>query len=240
MSAARGLVRRVRRAMALLEVMIAISILAMMGAFTFTAVAGVVEARDLLESQSKVDLSARVALDLIRRQLELAWLTKHRDNLTAYKTVFVARDGDPDLIWFSTLAHQRLYADSRESDQTEITFWTEDDPTQDDAYVLLQREAQRIDGEPDKDGIIQPIAFGVKRFELRFLNGQKNEWVKEWDTEASDTPQQLPRAVQVVLTLLAPDPEDPEDTEERIYVTTVNLVYADPIVPKQPDDEEEP
>lgn len=230
---------RARRAMSLLEVMIAISILAMMGAFTFTAVEGVVRARDLLEIQAKVDQSARVALDLIRREIELAWLTEHRDNLTAYRTVFVAQDGDPDRLWLASLSHHRLYADSRECDQTEITLWTEDDPTHDDAYVLLHREAQRIDGEPDKDGIIQPIAFGVKRFELRFLNGTKNEWVKEWDSESADTPNQLPRAVQVILSLQAPDPEDPEDTIERIYATTINLVYADPLA-RQTGDEEEP
>ena len=35
-----------------------------------------------------------------------------------------------------------------------------------------------------------------------------------------------------------PDPEDAEDTIERIYATTVNLVYADPLARKGLEEEE--
>ena len=55
------------------------------------------------------------------------------------------------------------------------------------------------------------------------------EWVEEWDSTGTDQPNMLPRAVQVVLTLLAPDPDDPELLSERSYTATIPLLYAKPL-----------
>lgn len=217
---------RVRGGFTLLEVVVALSILALIGTLTFGAVSGALTTRDLLEAEDEVNQASRIAMSRLRRDLSLAYLTPNMGAVNTYRTQFVGQNGDPDRIWLTTLSHQRLYRDARESDQTEITYWTEEDPNDRDALVLLRREAPRIDQEPEKDGTIQPVAYGVKSFQLAYLDSQTAEWREEWDTNGADTPNRLPRAVMVTLTMLAPDPDDPEEKIEQTFTQTVMLAFA--------------
>jgi general secretion pathway protein J len=222
---------RTRAGFTLLEVIVAISIMALIATLTFGSIQGALAARDWLEKADETNQIARIAMDRIRRDIALAYLTDSTTAINTYRTIFVAKDNSPDRLWFTSLSHKRLYRDARESDQTEITYWTEDDPTTDDAFVLLRREAPRIDSEPEKDGVIQPLAYKVKAFELLYLDPTTNEWAKEWDTTGTVQTERLPRAVQVNLTLLAPDPEDDEKSIEQPFLTTVLLEFADRLTP---------
>ncbi|MFN7143466.1 MAG: type II secretion system protein GspJ, partial [Myxococcota bacterium] len=186
-----------RAGFTLLEVIVALAILALIASLTFSTVASALNTRDLLEADDAVNQSARVAMSRIRRDLSLAYLTTNTTAVNTYMTLFVGQNQDPDRLWFASLAHQRLYRGARESDQTEITYWTEDDPNDRNAMVLLRREAPRIDNAPERDGTIAPLAYGVTTFDIRFLDSQTNEWKEEWDTTGGDTPNRLPRAAQV-------------------------------------------
>ena len=110
---------------------------------------------------------------------------------------------------------------------TEITVWAErnmDRP----GYTLYHREAPRIDEEPDEDGVVWPLAHNVRSFRLRYLDQVSGEWKDEWDTRSADTPYRLPRAVEIGLVLIAPDPEDPtgQRTVDVPFLATVNVEYA--------------
>ena len=217
-----------RRGMTLIEVIVAMGLLAGIAGMTWVSLAGTLDARDLLEQADGVQQGARVTMSRVERELELAWLTSHREAINTYRTVFVAEDSPPiDRIWFSTLSHQRLYRDARECDQTEITLWGEDDPENRSSSVLMHREAPRVDHEPDKDGVILPLAYGVERFDLSFLDGRTGEWEEEWDSTGAQQGNRLPRAVRMVLVLLGPDPDEEEEQKEYVFSTTVMLEYAD-------------
>lgn len=218
-----------RRGFTLLEVMVALAVLAIIGALTFTTIASVVKASKYLEEDDATDQAARVALGHVRKDLSLAWLTPNVQAVNAFKTIFVAHDEHPDILWFTSLSHQRLYQDARECDQTEITLWTQSDPTVPNAYVLLRREAPRIDQDPERGGSPLPLAYGVKSFEVSLLDPLTNEWKEEWDSTGVDQANRLPRAARVILTLLAPDPDDPDEWIPRSYMTTVVLQYATPL-----------
>ncbi|MDP2314458.1 MAG: type II secretion system protein GspJ [Pseudomonadota bacterium] len=215
-----------RAGFTLIEVVVALAVFALIASLTFGTISSALNTRDILEADDTVNQSARIAISRIRRDLSLAYLTTNTSAVNTYQTVFVAQDGNPDRLWFASLAHQRLYRGARESDQTEITYWTEDDPDTDGAMVLLRREGPRIDNYPERDGSIAPLAYDVKAFTIRYLDPQTNEWREEWDTLGADTPNRLPRAAEVTLTLLAPDPEDAEKTVERTWATTVMLEFA--------------
>ncbi len=214
----------------LLEVMIAVSLLAMIGAVTIATMRNSLRSRDLLAENDSVQQSARVAVERLSRELRLAYLTSNTSAVNTYRTVFVAQDDDPvDSVWFTTLAHRRLYRGSQECDQTEVTLWAEDDPEQNGLKVLLHREAPRVDEEPDKDGVVLPLAHGVRRFDLRFLDGQTGEWLEEWSTTGTETPNRLPRAVKMVLVIAAPDPMDDDELKDHTFITTILLEYAEPL-----------
>ena len=161
-------VRR-RHAFTLVEVIVAMTILAFIGTLSFSTIMGALQTRDILEAEDAVNQSARVAMDQIRRELSLAYLTPSTGAINTYRTVFVGQDSNPDRLWFNSLSHQRLYRDTRECDQTEITLWTEEDPHDDDAKVLLHREAPRIDQEPDIDELVGEQAFiGIGEMRAQF------------------------------------------------------------------------
>jgi len=210
--------------------MVAVTILVVIGTVVMTTVRNTLKARDLLASGDLANQFARAALSRMTRELQLAYLTPHTTAVNTYRTVFVSRNEDPaDTLWFTTLAHRRLYANTHECDQSEVTLWAEDDPEASGSLVLLHRESLRIDEEPDKGGTILPLAHGVRRFDLRFLDSRTNEWLEEWSSTGTETPNRLPRAVKIVLVLATPDPEDEDVLEESSWVTTVLLEYAAPM-----------
>jgi general secretion pathway protein J len=213
--------------MTLMEIMVSLAILSMIGALSWTALGQTLLARESLERQDGVRQQARNALERISRELGLAYLSGNITTPNSYKTVFVGKDADPiDTLWFASLSHHRIYRDSRESEQTELTYWGEPDPEDRNTYVLLHREAPRIDHEPDKDGVILPLAYGVQRLDFKYLDPNTNEWEDEWDSTGIDHPNRLPRAVRVVLVLEGPDASDPDKTQEFAYATTVILEFA--------------
>lgn len=223
---------RSRAGFSLLEVVVALGIMGLIGLITFETIASALDTRDVLEEEDASNQSARVALDRLRRDLRVAYLTANTSAVNTYKTQFIGKNDGPDSLWFTTLSHHRLFRESRECDQTEVTYWTEDDPTMKGAKVLLRREAPRIDNEPEKGGLIAPLAYNLKAVEFRYINPKTNEWLEEWDSTGVDLANKLPRAVQVALVFLVADPEDPEKLVERPYATTVILYYGDKLTTK--------
>ena len=232
-----------RRGLTLMEVMVSLALLSGIGAVVYTALGTSFIARDALAAEDEIHRAGRAAISRITRELQLAFLTDNHTAINTYRTVFISENADPmDRLWFSSLSHHRVYRNARECDQTEITIWGESDPTERGDYVLLHREAPRVDHEPAKDGTVLPLAYGVKRFDVKFLDTDSGEWVEEWNSVEGGVPGSfggntatgagaansttLPRAARVILVLEGPDPEDPEKVREVPFVTTVMLEYA--------------
>ncbi len=221
--------RHTRRGLTLMETMVSIAILLIMSAIVFQSMHNSVEFHNLLEMRDETIRTARVAMSKLTRDLQLAYLTPNKLAPNSYQTVFVGMDEDPSKLFFASLNHQRMYLDSRESDQTEITVWAEDAPEdRGRGYVLYHRESPTIDEEPAEGGTIWPLAYNVRSFHLRYLDQQNGEWQTSWDTRSATTPYRLPRAVEIALVLIAPDPEDPtgEDTVDVPFLETVILEFA--------------
>jgi general secretion pathway protein J len=221
---------RTRHAFTLIEVMVAVALLTMIGAVVVGTLRNSLKARDMLAQNDGVQQSARVSIERLSQELRLAYLTSATSAVNTYQTVFIAQDDDPvDRLWFTSLSHRPMYKNTHECDQTEITLWSEPDPENPSLQVLLHREAPRIDEEPDIDGVILPLAHGVKRFDLRFLDGTTGEWLEEWSTISTETPNRLPRAIKLVLVISAPDLEEPDELIDHTFVTTILLEYAEPV-----------
>ena len=217
-----------RRGLTLIEIIVALGIMALIGSISAGTLSSSIDALEAIEEAEGSTRTARIAMRRITRSLELAYLTENRTAVNTYQTVFVGKDdGDEDQIWFASLGHHRKIRDSRECDQTEITLFTDEDPDETDTQVLFIREAPRIDQYPVKDGRPMPLARGVSRFDLRYLDGTTGEWREEWDTNGAETPNRLPRAVQIVLELVSKDPNgDEDDTIVTPYVQTVMLAMS--------------
>jgi general secretion pathway protein J len=225
------IIQRRRRGLTLVEIIVALGIMALIGSISAGTLSSSIDVLEAIEEAEGSRRTARIAMRRITRALQLSYLTESRTAVNTYQTVFVGKDdGDEDQVWFASLAHQRKIRDSRQCDQTEITLFTDEDPDDSDTKVLFLRESPRIDQYPDKGGRPMPLARGVSRFDLRYLDGTTGEWRDEWDTNGTETPARLPRAVQIVLELVSKDPnsDDDDDTIVTPYVQTVMLAMASP------------
>ena len=118
--------RHLHRGLTLIEVVISLGILVFIGVMTWQTISGSLMLRDILEYEDSVSRSARVAMDQIKKELRVAFLTSNITAVNTYQTVFVGKDGgDEDQLWFNSMAHRRKYVGSREGDQAEVTLWVE-------------------------------------------------------------------------------------------------------------------
>ena len=218
-----------RRAFTLMEVVVALAIMVVIGMMAFTTLGSSIELRDILEQDDASARSARVAMDRLTTELSQAYLSENA-NPNTFTTVFTGKDeGDGTALWFATTSHRRTYRGSRESDLTEITIWL-DDEEENSNSILLHRESGLIDNEPDMGGQVLPLARNVTRFQVYFLDHQSGEWEEEWDSIGGETPNRLPRAVQIVLGLARPDPDDSDNFTEQVFLRTIYLERSSPLV----------
>jgi general secretion pathway protein J len=229
--------RRQRRGITLIDTMISIAVLVVITSVTAVIMANAVQLNSMMEDYYGPNGSARSGIERMRRDIQLSFLTTNTGDIERYQTVFAGYDESPDSLYFATRSHQRLYRDSRECDQTEITIWAESMPDRGDGYVIYLREAPRIDGEPGQGGRVYPLVYNVKSFELRYLDGAKNEWVDEWDSRKPDFLNRLPRAVEIAMVVYTVDPKDRDDLVEKPHLLQVMLDYADPITQQSGDQE---
>jgi len=213
--------------MTIMDVVISVAILMVLTTVCAWSLRNAMFINHLFEKRTA---AVRNVAPMLRREIQLAFLTPNVTAINSYRTVFAGKDNDPDQLIFTSQSHRRLYWDSRESDQTEISIWAEPMPDGGEGYVVYHRESSRIDEEPDKGGVIQPLAYNVASLNFRYLDGTKNEWTDEWDSYKSEHLNRLPRAVELSLVYLLPHPIDEDEWVKQPQKTTIMLQHATPIV----------
>ncbi len=210
--------------------MVSVAILLVMSTIVYASMRNAIQFQKLLSARDETIRTARAAMSKLTRDFQLSYLTFNTQSATVYQTVFVGLDEDPSQVFFNSMNHQRMYLDSRECDQTEITVWAEEAPDgHGSGYVLYHREAPRIDELPDEDGRVWPLAYNVRAFHLRYLDPLTGNWTASWDTRKTETFYRYPRAVEIGLVLIAPDPDDEtgEATVDVPFLDTVIVEYSE-------------
>ncbi len=217
----------------ILEVIVAVSILAFIMLLVWTTTSQSIRAKERGEGRSQVYQQSRFAMDKIINDLQMAFLVSDEKLLgqvrgaQAMKVVFKGEEkGKDSEINFATLSHLRLFRDSRESDQAEVGYYIESDPEDHDVLRLMRRESQYIDDKPDEGGISDVLIDGIKNFHLEFYNYEKDEWDSSWDSEGRLHQNKLPQAVKVKMTF--PHPDD-KDGEIEFLTTVMVPMFNSPI-----------
>jgi len=210
----------------LLEAIVAIGILAGITASLFLIFRNSALIQEASRHQGDMTSMGRIAMLRMEREISLAFLSSEKKNRSGgtgdnyddtFETLFFGEDSDPfDKLNFTSRSHRKLYRDSKECSLTEIGYYEEID-RESHHFKLMHREEERIDGEPTEGGEVMVLAKGVKKFNLRYFDDTKNEWLEEWDTAGMDQLNRLPRSVEVTLVIAD------EDGEEWNWVTKVHL-----------------
>lgn len=208
------------RGFSLVELLIAVAITAAIGAMTLGAFRQVDRAKEVTRAQGDRYAAARSALSRLSREVSMAFLSNNFD-ANRYRnqrvTLFVGRE---DELLFTTMAHQRLYRDARESDQAVVEYVLEPDPDHAGEEALFRRSKPRLDDEPDRGGRKDLVADHVASFRIRYWDVKRKEWVREWTTRSIDRADELPTRVRFELEIaLADGRREKLGTEARIAMT---------------------
>jgi general secretion pathway protein J len=211
------------RGFTLIELMIAVAITAVLAAMVSGAFSRIAKDREVVEGQDERYASARRALTRMARELSAAFVSDHYDK-GRYReppTLFRGRDQE---ILFTSMSHQRLYQDVKESDQSVLEYALDRDPDHQGEDALFRREKVRIDDDPDHGGRRDVVIDRVTSFRLLYWDRQRKDWVKEWSTRSVEhqnaSQNVLPTRVRVELELKLPDGRTEKlSTEARIALT---------------------
>jgi general secretion pathway protein J len=202
-----------------MELVIAMAITVSLGVMTVGAFRQVDRAREIARAQSDRYAAARLALSRLSREVSMAFLSDNYDT-NRYRerlTLFVGRE---DEILFTTMAHQRLYRDVKESDQSVVAYRLEPDPDSSDQRALFRREKARLDDEPDRGGRSDLVADRITSFRIRYWDRRRNDWAREWTTKSVDHANELPARVRFELEIsLGGGRTEKLSTETRIALT---------------------
>jgi len=216
-----------KRGFTLLEIIVAVAITAMIGATIAAAFTSGFRAKELVESEAEQYRGIRTSMDRMVREIGAAFVSDRYDQ-RRYRdqndrpTNFI---GARDKLLFTSMAHQRLYADAKESDQMVVEYAVRTS-TKKGAHGqqdLMRRENPNLYGEEkmDRGGVEDVLLEDVKRLEFSYWDSDLKDWVNEWDTRRLEKKSILPTRVRI--TLIRADESGHEQrytTETRIMLNT--------------------
>ncbi len=214
--------RAPNRGFTLLEIMIAVGITALMGSLVAVTFQTGLRAKESVEQEADRYRMLRVTMNRMSREIGSAFVSDRYDpkrfrDANDRPTNFI---GSKDRLLFTSMAHQRLYADAKESDQMVVEYRVKTS-TDRDAHGrqdLIRRENLQISEPMDRGGTEEVLFEGVKQLELGFWDSDKKEWDDEWDTRRLERKQILPTRVKI--TLFAND----ENGKEVRYITQTRVM----------------
>jgi general secretion pathway protein J len=194
------------RGLTLLEILVAITIMAMVSILIYGAFDGVSRSKTGLGRINGRFHQGRSLIRRLARELSSAYISLHvpyNQALMASRTVFISKDGSPaDRLDMTTFSHLRVSANAKESDQNELSYFGCPDPQVSGKMDLCRREQPIIDADPGKGGSVFVIVEDIDLFDLKYLDPQTGLWVDSWDsTQAIGQPNRLPIQARVTLVL---------------------------------------
>lgn len=218
-----------RRGFTLLEVLLAVTILALVGTMVYGGFSQTALNKARVEEDVDHARVVHMTLDRIARELTMAYVSTHVNpslDLRVVQTAFIGKDnGDDDRIDFTSFSHRRLYRNARESDQNEISYFVTESPEDPSTRVLARREQNRIDEDPRRGGKSQILLSNVEEFNVDYFDPLLSDWVQTWSTiDALAQPNRLP--TQVRIRLAVKDPRRPNETQTFGTRVTIPITYA--------------
>jgi general secretion pathway protein J len=222
--------RHSQSGLTLVELMLSLGLLALMMFLAWSTTKGTVQIKKGLEQTQVRNHEVRVAMSRMVRDLSAAYLSNNENtNATneQRRTLFVGKSsGTVDELRFSTLAHEPLWANANESEQTSIQYLAESDPEKSGQTNLVRREQRRLSDENFKSELAEydVLLHNVERVKLEYWDWQDKDWQERWDSTAADGERnRLPTRVRITIEL-----KNSEDKEFK-YTTQARLLLQEPL-----------
>ncbi len=217
--------KRQARGFTLMEVVIAVAITAFIGAIIGVTFNTTITNKDIIESQAERYRMLRTAMNRMVREIGAAYISDRYDS-KRYRDAFDRPTnfvGARDKLLFTSLSHQRLYADAKESDQTVIEYQVKSSPDSKakGRMDLVRREKAILEERMDRGGTEDTLFEGAKKIEFQYWNSERKQWEDEWDTRRAERKTILPTRVKITLFAVDENGKDIKyTTQTRIMLNT--------------------
>jgi type II secretion system protein J len=208
----------------LIEVMIAVAILAGMALAMFGASSQILNSKDVIEERDERGHSVSFALNRMSEDLNSAYILKSADFLGTKFGGEISFKGKEDRLDFVNFNHLRFIQGAKESDSMEVSYYLSPDPDDPDSRTLMRRESTVVDKDQEAGGRAFAMLPGVKSMRFQYLPADSEEFKAAWDTTSVDAGNKLPRAVKITLEVRMP-----EETEVRTYTTLAPIQMGEPL-----------
>jgi general secretion pathway protein J len=213
---------RARRGFTLIEIITAVGITAFIGVVIGVTFSTTIANKDVIEGQAERYRMLRTAMNRMTREIGAAYVSDRYDP-RRYRDAFDRPTnfvGTRDKLLFTSLAHQRLYADAKESDQSVIEYQVKrsPEPKVRDRDDLIRREKAILEERMERGGTEDILFEGIKKIEFQYWNSERKQWEDEWDTRRSERRTILPTRVKI--TLIAVD----ENGKDVKYVSQARIM----------------
>jgi general secretion pathway protein J len=194
------------RGFTLIELVVAVTVLAFVTLLLYGAFSSMKSSRDGLARIQDRYREGRVAMARIARDLSSSYISQHipiSPALIVQKTAFVGKVGIPGhRVDFNAFSNVQRDRSAHVSDQIEVSYFASDDPERSGTYDLVRRTSEYPDEEPDKGGRVEVLATDIDLFQLEYLDATTGLWTETWDTtQATGQTNRMPLQVRVRLVL---------------------------------------
>lgn len=220
----------------LLEVILAVGILASISVFAITALSNQLEIRNSLARVNEQQHAIHTAMSRLFEDVRHAYVPSKQDLILSGlsgKPVHPRLVGREEGFWFSTHALRSLIAGTAQSNIGYVRYYLRDDPKTSGKKQLMRVVDRAMKETIERNGIgtEQILVPDVKEFKVSFWNGQ--DFTSEWDTDSSDASGKLPKMVRIRLAANMPFTEqqlqqqsiDPNASKEPQVLTLETIVY---------------
>lgn len=227
--------RHAQRGFTLIEMLIAIAVLAMLTTLLYGAFDSLERSKDGVTEITGRYHEGRAAMRHIAYELESAYLSTHAPpdpNLVVQRTAFVGTQDSPaDRVDFNAFSNRRFDKDSHESDQAEISYFGSRNPDGSGQMDLARRVSNRLDMDPERGGRVQVLATDLDLFDLSYLDAATGQWTDTWDsTQSLKENNRLPLQVKILLVLNGGARRSVNRSREALrFMTKVSIAVREPL-----------
>ena len=193
-----------RTGFTLLEILVAIAILALVVTSLYGAYSGTLETTEKVESVRDVDQAARLALMQMADDFKSLYYTKSQgnDGPSPYRLGGgeVAEGEEGSLVEFASTNHLGFDMIFPSQLINRVIYVLEKDPDNERYHRLIRKELPFADLPGQQQEVTVEIADGIKKLTLTYFN-EDGQVFTQWDSSAMETEGLLPRIVHIQLQL---------------------------------------
>jgi type II secretion system protein J len=209
------------RAFSLIEILIAASLLALIGGLILQSLSSTIDAKDVIETTSNRHQQVRQAMTRMVDEIAMAYLSNHVARNSPEQRTETGFKGERDRIDFTAFGYVARVEDQKRSDQRQLSFFLGDDErTQ--TKSLRRREQPNLDDDYEKGGRELTLLANVQEFELSYFDAQKDNWTEKWDAAGTET-NRLPQRVKMKIVVVM------EDNETKTFVSQSRIWMQTPV-----------